>query len=183
MTFSEFSGLDLTEQLNWLKQRRSSKETTWGKVKGPREAHQDWETRPKTLHTPSSGQQPHPLETVQKKEWRWLREWRLLLLWSLSCTLTYNLSLLTREGGTGSWRASLLYPPFAWQSNKAALFFYSVTLSPYFCLALVHRQPKSWQEFPVLYRTLLVTHFKQESVRVDPKFPVSFPPIHPLWQL
>ena len=43
--------------------------------------------------------------------------------------------------GHSSWGSSLLCSPFAWQRNKVSLSFFSIALSPYFCLALVHREP------------------------------------------
>ena len=74
---------------------------------------------------------------------------RLLLPWILwySPAWLYNLSLLNKGGGTFLEVLSLLCFPFAWQSNKATLSFSSVTLSLYFCLASVHREPRLWQHF------------------------------------
>ena len=51
----------------------------------------------------------------------------------------YITSPYSQGSGHSSWGANLLCSPFAWQSNKTTLSFSSITLSPYFCLALVHR--------------------------------------------
>ena len=51
----------------------------------------------------------------------------------------YITSPYSQGSGHTSWGANLLCSLFAWQSNKTTLSFSSITLSPYFCLALVHR--------------------------------------------
>ena len=48
--------------------------------------------------------------------------------------------------GHSSWGASLLYSLFAWQRNIATLSLSSRSLSPYFYLSLVHREPRFWQQ-------------------------------------
>ena len=60
--------------------------------------------------------------------------------------LTIQPLLTHQRGGHSSWGDNLLCSPFAWQSNKATLSFSSITLSLYFCLALVHREPRFWQQ-------------------------------------
>ena len=72
---------------------------------------------------------------------------RLLLPWCLSHTPAwlYNLSLLTRDRRHSSWGAILSASPFTWKTNKATLLFSSITLSLYFCLALVHGEPRFGQ--------------------------------------
>ena len=60
--------------------------------------------------------------------------------------LPLSVSGKKRKQGHSSWGASLLCSPFAWQRKKATLSFSSITLSPYFCLALVHREPRFWQQ-------------------------------------
>ena len=83
----------------------------------------------------------------------WLSDWTEL---NWTClTVKSNLSLF-REGGHSFLGASLLSSPFAWQNSNATLSFSSITLSPYFCLALVHRQPRFWQHF--LRFTDLILH-------------------------
>ena len=59
----------------------------------------------------------------------------------------YITSPYSQGSGDSSWGANLLCSPFAWQSNKTTLFFSSITLSPYFCLALAHRKPRFWHHF------------------------------------
>ena len=62
-------------------------------------------------------------------------------------TKTITLLPIPQGGGQSSWGTSLLGSLFAWQRNKATLSFSSRTLSPYFCLALVHREPRFWHHF------------------------------------
>ena len=52
---------------------------------------------------------------------------------------------LSPREGVKFLKLGLLCSPFAWQRNKATLSF-SITLSPYFCLASVHREPIFWQQ-------------------------------------
>ena len=120
-------------------------------MKGSRKAHREQET---TAHT---------LILSAPPPFRNLKEWRLLLPWSLPHTPVWlsNLSLF-REGGLSFWGTSLLCSPFAWQSNKATLSF-SITLPPYFCLAVVHRQPRFWQHF--LHFTDLILQPRRIRVR------------------
>ena len=89
-------------------QRRSSNETTWG-----RGSSTLGYGSPRTLHRPYACQQPHPLETVEERR---MQDCHCL---DPHHTLLpdYSLSLLTREWGHSSWGASLLWPPFAWQSS------------------------------------------------------------------
>ena len=56
----------------------------------------------------------------------------------------YITSLFTRGcGGHRSWGSHLLCSPFPWQRNKATLSF-PIILFLYFCLAVVHREPRFW---------------------------------------
>ena len=88
--------------------RRNSDETQ-GKTSRP----DRWfiKIRRPTLHTPSSCQQPHPFETLQK-----------LLPGSLSHPLTdCNLFLLTREGGTVLEALAYCAPPLHGKVRKPLL--------------------------------------------------------------
>ena len=72
------------------------------------------------------------------------------LLWDLLPTprlwaLTINLFTLP-PGGHSSWGGSLLCSLCAWQGNKATFSLFFKTLSLYFYLALVHREPRFWQQ-------------------------------------
>ena len=57
----------------------------------------------------------------------------------------YNLSLLTREGVTVLEALAYCVPPLPGKVIKPLLSFSSITLSPHFYLALVHREPRFWQ--------------------------------------
>lgn len=123
-------------------QRWSSHETTWDNIKEIREAHQELgdQTAQDPAHTwilPTT----IPFWKLSRRK----KNARLLPPWSLSYTLTwpYNLSLLTRKGGTvleapayciflfSGQVIKPLFPSLAW-----------LYLHDYFCLALVYRKPK-----------------------------------------
>ena len=55
--------------------------------------------------------------------------------------------LLTREGGSVLKPLAYCVPPLPGKVTQP-LYFSSITLSLYFCLALVHREPRFWQKHP-----------------------------------
>lgn len=62
-------------------------------------------------------------------------------LWALTINL-----FTSPPGEHSSWGGSLLCSLFAWQGNKTTFSLFFKTLSLYFYLALVHRQPRFWQQ-------------------------------------
>ena len=109
------------------------------------------------------------LKLCRRKNTRLLLPW---ILWHSPAWLS-NLSLLTREGGTVLEVLSLLCFPFAWQSTKATLSF-SVALSPYFCLALVHREPTFCQHFWSTCSSIRPTPILQHHFGASMHFLISF---------
>ena len=79
----------------------------------------------------------------------------------------------SREGGTVLEVLSLLCFPFAWQSNKATLSS-SITLSLYFCLALVHREPTLCQHFWSTCSSIWPTPILQHHFGASMHFLISF---------
>ena len=87
-------------------------------------------------------EEPHELESMgsQRVRCNWVCVCVCVCVWKCACAGTHT---HTQGWGRGhsSWGSSLLCSPFAWQRNKVSLSFFSITLSPYFCSALVHREP------------------------------------------
>jgi len=59
----------------------------------------------------------------------------------------YMTLLLTREGGSVLKPQAYCVPPLPGKVTQP-LYFSSITLSLYFCLALVHREPRFWPKHP-----------------------------------
>ena len=64
----------------------------------------------------------------------------------MTTTPAYITSPYSPVRGYSSWGASLLCSLSAWQRNKATLSFSSITLSPYFYLTSMHREPRFWHQ-------------------------------------
>ena len=88
---------------------------------------------------------------ASSRSWWWTGMSGMLVPWGCKeLNTTEWLNWTHQWEGHSSWGASLLCSLFTWQSNKVTLSFSSITLSPYFCLALVNRKPRFWQHcFPI----------------------------------